>query len=296
MSKVSRRKKSATLQDMIVIYVDLLGFRRRMAEAGSRKGHWAKLLKEYRGAMDEALYWIRQQELDVVYRGFTDNFIIAAPFADGLHPEARYSNILDLVAHFQLNLALQGWFVRGGVSVGPFQIDDLSVMGPPLIESYTLESATARDPRIVLSESAKNHLRSFMKFYGDFPSAPQNRMVLVDTDGYAFIDYLGCGFWREDGYVVGLETVERHKLQVESALERFSGEPAIWGKYRWIAQYHDFVVATYLHEHSDTLRIATDALRPSPSLLSSEDLPPSFKSPWWPRPWDRGEETRKTPS
>ena len=44
----------------------------------------------------------------------------------------RINEILDNVSEYQFNLALEGLFVRGGVSVGEFYINEDIVFGPAL--------------------------------------------------------------------------------------------------------------------------------------------------------------------
>src|SRR5687767_5770696 len=64
----------------------------------------------------------------------------------------------DLAA-FQLRMAMEGYFIRGAIAVGDAYVDEIAVFGEALIEAYEGESRLARDPRIILTESAVNSVR-----------------------------------------------------------------------------------------------------------------------------------------
>lgn len=270
------------LKDHIVVFLDLLGFSDRMKAAGGDPAAANALLQEYSRVMTPALRVFEEKHSDLFqYKGFTDNFVLATPLRDGLHPEGRFGTILRQVSDFQLQLALAGWFVRGGIAVGHFFMDQRLVFGPALLEAYDLEWRVARDPRVVLSADCKDWARSFLEFYLDKEDAPQNSYLLIDVDGHAFVNYLDS---------VGLdyrspaveEMVARHKLRVEAALRRFSSSPHIWNKYRWLAEYHDFWVSKRMPDAANVLQISLESLRRNPQLLYEYDLPEDFKIPWGP--------------
>jgi hypothetical protein len=114
------------------------------------------------------------------FKAFTDNIVIGHPIYDDGESELGY--IFSELAYFQMILAINGFFVRGAISVGQFYMDDIAVFGPALVEAYEAEQKLARDPRIVLSLSAKKAVESHLKYYGGGKHAPQVRDLLRDSD------------------------------------------------------------------------------------------------------------------
>jgi len=270
-SKKTKNIKQAKLTEQFVAFVDLLGFTDEMVRASKDSVQAEALLTSFQSTVAQTVREVLVPSKDLPlwnYRGFTDNFVVAAPVRrhDGDDGEGRFGMLSTRVAEFQLQLALQGWFVRGGLTMGDFFMDDLSVFGPALVDAYFLESKFARDPRIILSESVRELVKSHLRYYGSGYDSPQNMFVLVDVDGYPFINYLFAaidGGGGEDG----VDLVRQHKTCVEEKLNQYQSNPPIWAKYRWVASYHDFFCKHWLSKYKDELRISSKALAASPRLL-----------------------------
>lgn len=249
-----------TLEQQIVAFMDLLGFTDRMLDAAEDPKASEKLLVEYHRVMQKALARLDDWH-GHSHRGFTDNLVLSAPLAKP-HPEANFGSVALQLGEFQLTLALEGWFLRGGLTAGAYYQDERIVFGPALVEAYWLESEHARDPRIVLSDTALGFHEHFLTYYAEPGDAPQNQYVMVDTDGRAFINYLFVGL--EFGMA---DAIEQHKNQVENALENHVSRPPVWAKYRWVAAYHDYFCKSYFGDDLDRLLISTDAMQASPTRL-----------------------------
>ena len=59
-------------------------------------------------------------------------------------------------------MALEGLFVRGGVSVGEFYINEDIVFGPALLDAHNTESNLACYPRIVLDDKTVGRLQKYI--------------------------------------------------------------------------------------------------------------------------------------
>jgi hypothetical protein len=267
------------LQKQIVVFLDLLGFRAKMAAVANDPSAAARLLTEYDKIMSEALSVLDNDNGMFQYKGFTDNIVISSPLAQRYHPEERFGFLTNKVAEFQLILARAGWFIRGGIAVGDFYMDERIVFGPALVEAYVLEHKTALFPRIVLSEEARNWMRSFIEFYHPKEDSPQNFDVLVDIDDRAYINYLSANYSFESPEVTR-EDLEAHKQRVEQALVSNRSDVSIWTKYRWSAQYHDHFLTAMSYDADSDLFISSEALRAGPTSLSEQVLPASFPIPW----------------
>jgi hypothetical protein len=104
--------------------------------------------------------------------------------------ESEFGSAFLRLTAFQLNMAIRGYFVRGAISVADAYVDDIAVFGDALIEAYVGESKLARDPRIVLTESAVRAAKSHLHYYSDPKDAPHSRDILKDADGQWFLNYL----------------------------------------------------------------------------------------------------------
>jgi hypothetical protein len=137
-------------------------------------------------------------------------------------------------------MVAHGFFVRGGVSIGDLYMDNEIVFGKGLLEAYETEQTAARDPRIVISKSAVDYILQHFKFYGSPADSPHDDVLLVDTDGELFVNYLGATF-DEEPESPDWTRVAQHQIAVEKGLNDFRGNPPIWSKYAWVANYHNFI-------------------------------------------------------
>ena len=80
-------------------------------------------------------------------KAFTDNIVIAWPIIDDA--EVELGSAFSKVAWFQFKMALEGFFIRGAISIGETYVDDIVVFGDALTQAHTGESRRARDPRII---------------------------------------------------------------------------------------------------------------------------------------------------
>jgi hypothetical protein len=149
----------------VVVFADVLGFSREMKSA-YEKGNPQGLLERFSEAIESSYRGLQDTYESSNYpkpcmswdfKAFTDNVVIGYPIRrDGEH-EMLW--IFDRLAVFQLMMIEKGFFVRGGVAVGEHFMDSNIVFGSALIEAHEVESKLARDPRIVLGESAVRNFR-----------------------------------------------------------------------------------------------------------------------------------------
>jgi hypothetical protein len=252
----------------LVVYLDLLGLKEKMEGLQGDQTKFIALLNSYKTALDSAITELRPHNaFPDLWRVkiFTDNIVLAIPMSTG-HGEHEFGIASVNVASFQLALATEGWFVRGGMAIGPLYIDDNIVFGPALVDAYTLESKYARDPRVVLSTEVTRMCKSHLRFYAEPFKSPQNGYVLIDTDGHSYINYLYDPIGMEAPIDVILDAVRIHKRKIEEKLRETNSRPDIWAKFRWAANYHDFFCRKWLPNHK-RISISKTALRNEPSLL-----------------------------
>jgi hypothetical protein len=109
------------------------------------------------------------------------------------------------------------------------------VFGPALVEAYRLENREAVNPRVILSPEACEILRSDMEGVSVPGETTQADLLRVDQDGVVFIDYLRVLLDEVDP----IDDLRRHRSLVEAKLAETRDESRKWGKYRWVAEYHN---------------------------------------------------------
>lgn len=211
-----------------------------MVAARSDRNTSERLLRKYRQSLNQALGVLALQDKDYPwsYRIFTDSLVLATP-CDTFDAEADVGMATIHISEFQLILALNGWLVRGAVSLGLLYIDESVVFGPALVEAYDLESQQARDPRVMLSPVVTELVRRHLGHYANPYKSPQNGYIVTDTDGIAFINYLYAPLGMDDRQR-SREATETHKKQIVAGLQKARNHPRTWAKYWWAACYHNF--------------------------------------------------------
>ena len=177
------------LVNSIVCAIDILGFSQMIAES-CKDGSGNQLLREINYLINKNKQCIIPNKYSQgKIKIFTDNMVVAYPIKG--NGEAELDEILENVAEYQFNLALEGLFVRGGISVGDFYINEDIVFGPALLDAHAAESQIACYPRIVLDEKTVKKLQGYINCSD---TVPQKNKILIDNDGQWFINYLNTIF------------------------------------------------------------------------------------------------------
>lgn len=273
MSKQKYNCDDPKLVNSVVCAIDILGFSQMIVDS-SRDGYGSKLLKE-------VSYLINKNKRCIIpnkysegkIKIYTDNMIVGYPINDD--GEEELNEILDNVAEYQFNLSIEGLFVRGGVSVGDFYINDDIVFGPALLDAHNTESQLACYPRIILDDKTVKRLKKYINYYD---VAPQESKILIDNDGQWFLNYLNTIFryYREcsnkyEFERIQLELLLRHKEKIEEMLEKYKENIRVWDKYVWTANYHNYF-CDYNFPGDKQLKIPRKSLLSWPREISSRDF------------------------
>lgn len=226
----------------IFAFIDILGYSELMRSDPSNT-ELQRLHKVLEGGRD----WLEEKYVDEKFKNFmpkdlhalkafTDNVVMGWPIrSDG---ESELGSALFKLSHFQMEMALEGYFIRGAISVGDVYIDEIAVFGPALLEAHAGESILARDPRIIITDSVIPMVNAHLNYYARKKHAPHCNYLLRDSDGKWFVNYLNVLIPDVD-YPLPDELIQ-HKEIVEKLLDKYSGHPVIWSKYAWVAKYHNY--------------------------------------------------------
>lgn len=241
-------------------FLDVLGFTARTLES-YLNGTGDELLREFHSTFSEVTDALKSQaegDSPLYYKSFSDNVLLAVP-QYSRDMESESGHILIAASEFQYQMALKGFFVRGGITVGPLYIDENSVYGGALISAHDLESKHADYPICVLCDETAKLVRKHLSYYGK-DWAPQRRMILVDAKGRYFINYLYESVIDSDeGPALDAEALAMHRRHIDEALEKYSSNTSVVRKFEWLAAYHNYFCdwVSNLDGYTDTLRISS---------------------------------------
>lgn len=271
--------QAPTLRRSVFAFMDILGYS-EMIKKSARDETQENSLRSLHRALTTGRKWLEDGDSSDTFKSlikkdryalkaFTDNIVIGWPVRDDA--ESEFGDAFFKLGAFQFQMVLEGYFIRGALSVGNAYVDEVAVFGDALMEAYQGESSLARDPRIILTESAVKTTKQHLTYYGNRRHAPHVREVLRDSDGQWFLNYLECVLWAEDESGPFYEEFARHKSAVETKLTEHKDNPPIWSKYAWVAAYHNYFCDLHSHHFDEGHKVNVELFRQSPGLIVDED-------------------------
>ncbi|MCQ3949065.1 MAG: hypothetical protein DPW14_04475 [Planctomycetes bacterium] len=248
------------LSPHVVLFADILGYKQLVEDATGESAFYAHVRDAL--ALGVSVFQKAKAEWEgpAIIRTFTDNIVVAWPIQATDDEEALGFTVLQ-AARLQFEMALRGYFIRGGLEVGKFHADENFLYGPAFIDAYKLESTKAIYPRIVLGPHATELAKIHQCYWSEPWTAPAATEYLYDQDNFAFIDYLAASAGQEfgpegtnwtyveDGRPWLLERLPQHRDAIEAALDRnekssddAKKKQTIQQKLSWAARYHNFTV------------------------------------------------------
>ncbi len=179
-------------ENRILAFVDILGFKNMVQISASNIQEQIRLMKamdiihSYKTFNDEGPDGgLRKYGVQVTT--FSDSAILSYPISfDG----GLFHVLIDLI-HLQMELALLGIFIRGGVSIGAAYHNEFNAFGPAMVDAYELESNVAKYPRIILSgQTLSAGIAASKRHQNPFDISLLNSIIKQDTDGFYFLNYL----------------------------------------------------------------------------------------------------------
>lgn len=247
------KKGKPELAPSYCLFVDILGFAKENKNKKKIEQKNAALQK-FCDVFMKATEGLRYEtKLDKMIPGkispwkikiFSDNILIGCPlnskyFTDS---ESSFGQIIMEITYFQLELALNGFFSRGGWSINWLYMDENIIYGDGLIEAYELEKK-AIYPCVILSDELLAIVQGVhMKYYGRKQGAPQYDMLLKDCKGRVFVNYL---YGLVEDYPL-FDELLIHKTILLKRLKKHNKDIKILSKYEWLADYHNYFCDTQI--------------------------------------------------
>lgn len=169
----------------IVAYFDVLGWRSEIEQAANDARRIARIAMVPK-IFSQGVSQIATQAPGAHLTSFSDSVIVSAPYkAD------RLQSSLEGLATIQLGAAFAGFWLRGGITIGPLIHNEAFVFGPALNRAHELESRLAKYPRILIDRDIEEfgqveadciHSDSGWKFTDPFNTAFINRTMRSSFD------------------------------------------------------------------------------------------------------------------
>jgi hypothetical protein len=234
------------------VYLDLLGTKERMPLLDDR------MLRKQLDQADSLTWFLHDETVEYDSQRlmrFTDNLIVGTPVHEDAPGGQGLGVLLTNIDDYQLAMAMEGAFIRGGVTVGSLYMDANTVTGEALVEAVGLEEQVAVFPRVVLSEQCVSLAMADCEAYAPGFSYlnPWNTQLIVDADGEVFLSYLGEVFDYDDDQRAKRGALLSHADAIRAKLLSFTESGRVRSKYKWSADYHNYFCMTHFEELPDLL-------------------------------------------
>lgn len=245
-----------------------------MIRESQSNGTQEKMLRKIHSALSKSRefldpkpwQYMTSENFSYAVKAFTDNIVLGKPVRNDARQELSW--IFNRLSIFQLDMVIEGFFIRGAISVGDAYVDDIAVFGNALTEAYQGECHIARDPRIILTNSAVLVAKENIQQYSDPPYPPPHFSdILCDSDGQWFLNYLNCVLIAGDDHGPFYDDLASHKEKVEERLNEHRGNPPIWSKYTWVANYHNYFCDMHPQHFDESHKIDVELFRASPKPI-----------------------------
>lgn len=244
---IHNRKSVMPYTKSLFTFLDILGFRGIVDKLSADEV--GILLQKLRDAAkpDGEL----AESLEMSFLTFSDSTVRSVPIASPANQEfptgILFYELLELV-HCQYRLLHDGYFLRGGVTVGEICFKDEMVFGPALNDAYKLETEFANYPRIVIDPRVFIALEEeplLRNKTHDLATEKEHisRLVRRDSDGIYFVDYLRGILPEFDDPGDDFDFLGLHKERVLEQAAEHHKLHKVAAKYLWVATYHNDVVA-----------------------------------------------------
>lgn len=165
---------------------------------------------------------------------------------------AGKSWLISTLGFLSTSLLYQGFLLRGGITIGGLYHQESMVFGPALLKAYELESRYSVYPRIILDSVLSDKWGQGDAYYDkDDQLIDHARTWRLSHDGFRFFDFLqpfgGAPDFRDSTDLVKNTLLPVRSLLIEN-LKLYAGNPGIWPKYVWLANYFNDVCSEYI-EH-----------------------------------------------
>ncbi len=220
----------------IVCFIDILGFSNAVkgtVNSGIR-GKFdlmnicgaLNMLDDFRLTLSE-----KMKAKDVRTTQFSDSVVISFPW---IEESNSIVTAFLWIKYYQVFLIKEyGVLLRGGITIGDVIHNEKMIVGPALIDAYTLESKKALNPRIIIdSQVVYMFEKAFSRCRQNIKNV-DTALVNIDDDNMFYIDYFNFSERDRTGVFLYLNDYLR-QLKMLVAENKDSSDVRIREKYLWM--------------------------------------------------------------
>jgi hypothetical protein len=149
----------------IVAFIDILGFKNHINEYDSNPE--SDILQRLHNALQVSIESIKlSKNIDPLhkkildYQMFSDCICLSIPIYDTNDDFlSEFASMVLIIATYQYMMLINGFYIRGGISIGSHFSDKSMIFSGGLVKSYFLESKQAINPIIILDKEIVNKLK-----------------------------------------------------------------------------------------------------------------------------------------
>lgn len=265
-----------TYEPRLIAFIDILGFKEivKQSETDSTKIQLIHSVLEYLKDWEKSEKWdlkFIEIEESAQYKGvskfdlrgktnttsFSDSIVVSVKVDQNINEMA--STLIVNLAYIGTVLLEKGIIIRGGLTLGNIiHNDNGTVFGQGLIDAYTLETKSAKYPRIILSDKLLKELNYPLEAKKN--RYPYHQYLDRFDDGCVGLDqliyYQAIQNWEEMTTEVLSNSLNRVRKVIINGLDSSFENPDVFEKYKWLKdQYNKLIIlddidfATKTEEH-----------------------------------------------
>lgn len=236
---VKRRKqplKRLQYERRIVLFLDFLGFK-EIVENTVRND---EILRSLLTAIDR-LYDIGREDTDLYKTRCITTFSDSVVLSYAIHEQSAVFYLLSDIAFAVIDLAIQGYLVRGAVTVGELIHSERYLIGPAMVQAYQMESTLARTPRVLIDRkliaiARKAHAE---QHDGEHEARYVRAFMTKDQDGQYYLNYVS---WKSVVETAGMDddNYPYYLRDIGIIVQRGLGraEAGVLSKYLWLHEQY----------------------------------------------------------
>lgn len=176
----------STYEHRILLFLDFLGFKQHVERSVAEPAHFKRIVRALRTVHE----FVGETE-GFASRQFTQfSDCVVVSYASG--ERSAVFDLLSDIALLQVELASQGFLLRGSVVAGDLVHTSDTLFGPAINEAYRRESKLAINPRILVDPGLVQIAKQFPAPHHDGKTEARYvaKFLTKDDDGLDYIDYL----------------------------------------------------------------------------------------------------------
>lgn len=237
--KPTKKRLPKHYEHRIILFLDFLGFKEIVDGTANDDRKLASLLK----AIDK-LYDIGRDDADLYKTRSITTFSDSVVLSYAVEEQSAVYYLLSDIAFAVIELVIEGYLVRGAVTMGDLIHTKRFLVGPAMVKAYELESKVAKAPRVLIDQK----LISIARRAHARQNTPKHEAKHVrafmtkDADGQHYFDYIS---WRSVVAIVGMDN-DGYPLYLNDIADLLKKglaktDPNILSKYLWI--YKQYIAA-----------------------------------------------------